>query len=457
MTLKHLICVGAYSGGDYSGEVRRLIKNSKGNNYKFTVAKNWISAVSYLSVGSFAALWLDWSLVKKNIRLFHKELHNLSPQTPIILIHQESIIPASLWRFHRHYFALVHKTKLAQKSQQIQENLIVYSQLLNEVPNRVKKKIRPNGLGPFVGNSLPMLDLYRKIAKVATTEFTVLITGESGTGKELVAKTIHELGPRKNKRFISINCAAIPDNLLESELFGYERGAFTDAVQSKPGKFERGDKGTVFLDEIGDMPMNLQTKLLRVLEERRIERLGGVEEIPVDIRLLAATNREIPALIKEGKFRPELHYRLNVIPIDLSPLEQRGDDLVLLILHLLARISDKNPGMAKGFKWKLIEGLGKIHFSGHVRELENILTRILFESNHAEKIDQILKDVTGGKPGNILNRTSNQDIIPIWKVEKLTIEQALIKLNGNITKTAKVLEISRTSLYRKLKEYNLES
>lgn len=455
--MNHLICQRRAAEKTNSKIIKELVDTITESGGKYTLTGNWVSAINYMTVERYDAFWLDFDVIKKDFDQFHKEIQKIKSSLPIILFHKEVIIPDLLFRIKSMLFSVISKKNLPQKIAPVMESLNNYIQFSNTLPSDINKEFRPNGFGPFIGNSSPMLNLYQMIVKVASTDLNVLITGETGTGKELVARTIHNLSDRKNERFISINCGAIPEPLLESELFGYEKGAFTDATQTKLGKFELGDKGTIFLDEIGDMPLNLQIKLLRVLEDHKIERLGGTEEKQVDIRLLAATNQDIGSLIEQKKFRSELHYRLNVIPIEISSLDKRGDDLVLLTLHIIGKLMTENPNLVESINWELIEGIKSVRFPGNVRELENVLTQIIFQSDQPELVDKILQNIHNDHAKIEQEEVEmNNGILPLWKIEKETIIRALQNLNGNISRASKMLEISRASLYRKIKKYNLE-
>ncbi len=454
--MNHLICRQPTDNQTHSKIINELVDKITESGGKYTLTGNWVSAINYMTIEHYDALWLDWVVVKRESEYFFKEILKIKSVPPIVLLHGETIIPNLFFRLCSMLFAVIQKTNLPQKIDPLFKKLTKYNTLLGDLPADVRKELKPNGFGPFIGNSIPMFDLYQMITKVSTTDLNVLITGDTGTGKELVARMIHSLSDRKNERFISINCAAIPENLLESELFGYEKGAFTDATKTKLGKFELGDKGTVFLDEIGDMPLNLQIKLLRVLEDHKIERLGGTEEKQVDIRLLAATNQDIESLIEQKKFRSDLHYRLNVIPIEICSLVKREDDVILLIFHFLGQLMEKSPEMVKSVDWNLINRLAMIHYSGNVRELENILIRIIFQSENPKLVDKTIRNIMLENERIEEKVEQNNGIIPLWQVEKQAIKRVLMQLNGNISKSSEILEISRASLYRKIKKYKLE-
>jgi len=329
----------------------------------------------------------------------------------------------------------------------------------------------------WIGESLSMQRIRTLVEKVAPTQSTVLITGESGTGKEVIAREIHRLSLRRNGPFVPVNLGGIPDTLVESELFGYERGAFTGADRRKEGMFEVASTGTLFLDEIGDMPIHLQVKLLRALQERKIQRLGGTSSIPIDVRIIAATNRNLESKVKEGTFREDLFYRLNVIRIHLPPLRERPEDIPLLAVHFLEKISRETGARVKQFSPEALEGLKNYPFPGNVRELENLVERACILSE-GETIR--LRDL--GFPetrGPVFNQSLAQSITPmnsdpsmppgesnslddtarpktLRDLEKEAIQEALRRNNGNRTRTALELGFTRRTLLNKIKEYGIE-
>lgn len=297
----------------------------------------------------------------------------------------------------------------------------------------------------LVAASPQMLKVCRTIEKVAPADVTTLLLGESGTGKEVLARALHETSPRASKRFIAINCAAIPENLLESELFGYEKGAFTGAIKQTIGKVECADGGTLFLDEIGDLPMPLQAKLLRFLQERVIERIGGRQEIPVDVRVVAATHRDLSQLIQEGTFREDLYYRFSEITIRIPPLRERQGDSVLIARAILDRVANENPRAArvKGFTKEAIAAIESYAWPGNVRELENRVKRaaIMADGNTITPEDLELTGLAE-KDQMPLNLRQVRD-----DAERNAIQRALFLYNGNVSKAAEVLGVSRPTLY----------
>ncbi len=325
----------------------------------------------------------------------------------------------------------------------------------------------------LIGSSDALDQVFKTIEKVSATPATVLITGESGTGKELVASALHNQSTRKDKPFIRINCAAIPRELIESELFGYEKGAFTGAVSSKPGRFELADEGTLFLDEIGEIPLEMQVKLLRALQESEFERVGGVTTTKVDVRLVAATNRDLQADIVEGRFREDLYYRLNVVPIELPPLRARTGDIPPLVEHFLEKYNErlgKTPPV-NNVSPGAMACLTAYDWPGNIRELENVIERaVLFAEGGLVTPDELADSIRnpGGDsvPEAEAESSSTEAPTPIGPlkeivrahtetIEKDLITRALEETGGNVTKAARRLAISRKSLQNKMKELGL--
>jgi DNA-binding NtrC family response regulator len=328
----------------------------------------------------------------------------------------------------------------------------------------------------IIGQSPSILDLYAVLDRVADTPTTVLITGESGTGKELVARALHESSSRRDKAFIKVNCAAIPKDLMESELFGYERGAFTGAVGSKPGRFELASGGTLFLDEIGSIPVEMQVKLLRALQESEFERVGGVRTIRVDVRLIAATNSDLKREIAQGSFREDLYYRLNVVPIPLPALRERATDIPLLVMHFIRKFNARLKKNVEGAEPATLLRLTQYPWPGNIRELENVIERaVLFCDGTALRFSDLPAEVQGSSaslelptstphpPASSSEPTSSspsdglkeQVKAAMSRLERELIVRALEQTSGNVTHAARLLKISRKGLQLKMKELGL--
>jgi len=305
----------------------------------------------------------------------------------------------------------------------------------------------------IVGESGRMIEVLSLVRRVAPSEATVLIRGESGTGKELIAKAIHYASTRASGPMIRVNCAALPETLLESELFGHEKGAFTGAVAARQGRFELAGKGTLFLDEIGDLPLPLQAKLLRVLQEREFERVGSSKPIRVDVRMLAATHRNLEALVKAGEFREDLYYRLNVVTVVLPPLRERREDLSLLMDHFLRRFAERNRKMIRGFTREARELLLRYDYPGNVRELENIVERAVVLTR-----DDVIGTTDLPLGTQTLEETESVEAnmpAAVEGVERRMIKTALARAGGVQTRAAEMLGITERALRYKLKKYGL--
>jgi nitrogen regulation protein NR(I) len=315
-----------------------------------------------------------------------------------------------------------------------------------------------------------MQEIFDIIDRVADTPSTILISGESGTGKELVSRALHEHSSRSCKPFIRIHCAAIPKDLIESELFGYEKGAFTGAVSRKPGRFELADEGTLFLDEIGEIPQEMQVKLLRALQEQEFERVGGIRTLKVDVRLIAATNQDLDSLVKDGRFREDLYYRLNVVPIRLPALRERKEDIPLLSEHIIKKYNERLKKNATAISDTAMNVLMAYNWPGNIRELENVLERMMLFAKadklefsdvpieireHAQPMESVINAATAAstqQPVGPLKELVKETTV---RLEQEFIIKALKETKGNVTRAAKILQISRKSLQNKMKEFGL--
>lgn len=322
---------------------------------------------------------------------------------------------------------------------------------LQEENRRLREAQTPAGLGGLLTRDPEMLRACRTIEKVAPTNATVMVLGESGTGKELLARGVHELSPRRKQRFVAINCAAIPENLLESELFGYEKGAFTGAAKQTIGKIETANKGTLFLDEIGDLPESLQAKLLRFLQERSIERLGGREDIPVDVRVVCATHQNLRALIGEGRFREDLYYRLAEIVVTVPPLRARAGDAVLLAQAFVLRFANEYKRSSMALLPDALRAIEQYAWPGNVREMENVIKRAVIMADgpaiRAADLDLASSPVHAEK----LNLRHVRD-----EAERQAVLRAVAHADGNLSQAADMLGISRPTLYDLMHRFGLK-
>ena len=341
---------------------------------------------------------------------------------------------------------------LALRKAEERENLRRENRALRE---EIRKE---NRFEDILAKSAPMLAIFRTIEKIADYKTTVLVTGESGVGKELVARALHQRGSRAGARFVAVNCGAIPENLLESELFGHKKGAFTDASSDRSGLFEEANGGTLFLDEIGELPLALQVKLLRVLEDERIRRLGDTRDIQVDVRIVAATHRDLLAETKAGRFREDLFYRLNVLHIAIPPLRQRREDIPLLIDHFVQRNNSRLRTEVEGLDAEARRLLYEYSWPGNVRELENTIERamVLCETNRITSQDLPERVREARDPVQMQLASGELSVKKTMRViEETLIRRALQKTKGNRTRAAEVLEISHRALLYKIKDYHI--
>lgn len=384
-----------------------------------------------------------------------QEIKRVSPHTIVIMMTAYGSIPSSVEAMRKGAFYY------ATKPLQIEELEILLQKAEEVYDLQSKVKWLSEELEKFtenfglIGTSTAMKDVFALIEKVKDIDSNVMITGESGTGKEAVARAIHNQGNRRTKKFQAVNCAAIPEKLLESELFGYDKGAFTGAYDSKLGLFVSANGGTLFLDEIGEMDISLQSKILRVLQERRVKPLGSTEEKQIDVRIIVATNRDLAKEVKEKRFREDLYYRLNVIPINLSPLRERMIDIPLLVQFYFNKISERMGKPISGITEEALDSLKTYSFPGNVRELQNIIERAiaLTSSSYIQKGD--LPDEMQAKHPVIINHK----LIPIYigetleEIERKVIIHNLAECEGNRRKTAQVIGMGERTIREKLKKY----
>jgi DNA-binding NtrC family response regulator len=327
---------------------------------------------------------------------------------------------------------------------------------LREQVRRLSEEVeRSRGDDDFIGESAPMRAVYDQIARVADSEASVLLCGESGTGKELAARALHRRSRRANGPFLAVNCAALPETLLESELFGHAKGAFTDARQARKGLFLQAEGGTLLLDEIGEIPPPLQPKLLRALEERRVRPVGGDHEVPFDVRLVAATNRDLQDAVKEGRFREDLFFRINVIQLELPPLRARGTDVLLLAQHFVDTFAQRSGKAVKGLSRAVAERLLSYHWPGNVRELRNAIEAAVALTRYEEiAVEDLPERIRAYRSSHVLVESENPtELVALGEVERRYILHVLRSAGGNKTLAARILGVGRKTLYRKLAAY----
>jgi two-component system response regulator AtoC len=379
-----------------------------------------------------------------------KRAKEISPSIEVIIVTAYGSIPTAITAMKEGAYDYIEKPFCPEKAELLIERLVEHQGLLEEnisLHQRLEERYRFENI---IAKSPKMQQVIEVIKVVAKSNATVLITGESGTGKELVARAIHSQSYRKDKPFIAVSCAALPESLLESELFGHEKGAFTGAHVQRRGKFEIANRGTLFLDEIGEMSANIQVHLLRVLEEKEFTRVGGNELIKVDVRVISATNKDMKKAVASGQFREDLYYRLNVVTIELPPLRERKEDVPLLAQHFLKKFAVENQKEITGFSPEASDFLLKYDWPGNVRELENAIERavILVKNSYIDAADmpqENLQLVQSAPVGKSLEEVEKEHILNILK-----------ESGGNYSKAARILGISRITLYNKAKAYGLD-
>jgi DNA-binding NtrC family response regulator len=433
--------------------------------YKTLEAADGAEAVQLLCDVIPALILLDWKMPKLGGEEFLRHIRT-DPRLaaiPVIVITAFGSSHSAIEAVRLGAYDFVTKPFDLEEIALTAKRALAHSSLnreLTELRAQVAGGSSAVGAGRLIGSSSPMMDVFKMIGKVAETDSTVLICGESGTGKELVAEAIHNYSQRKGKPFVVVNCAAIPENLLESELFGHEKGSFTGAIVRKAGRFEVADGGTIFLDEIAELPPNLQAKLLRVLQEHTFERVGSTEAIHGEFRVLAATNRDIEACVREQLFREDLLYRLNVVRITVPPLRERRSDIALLAEQFLRVYSEKNGFPAVGFSDDAILMLQTYSFPGNVRELENMVERAVLMARGRVVMPSHFPVNAGGSRGNDSNGNGLELLsLPFHKalaeLERHLIEKALRESKGNKTEAANRLQINRRLLYNKIEEHKI--
>lgn len=388
-----------------------------------------------------------------------EKLKQTKPEIPVIMISGHGTIKIAVEATKNGAFDFIEKPPDLNRLLTSVRNALKSGELIQE--NReIRKEL--HGSTDIIGESPAIIKVKKMIEKVAPSNSRVLITGENGTGKELVARAIHEKSKRASKKFVDVNCAAIPPDLLESELFGHEKGAFTGASSQRIGKFEQADGGTLFLDEIGDMSADSQAKVLRALQENQITRVGGTERIDVDVRVLSATNQDLHEQIENGGFREDLFHRLNVIPIHLPPLRERDNDITILAKWFLEQLSEREIVFAgKSFSDDALEILRKQPWSGNIRELQNVVERLALLSTEdeitAEDVEQLViqKKTQKNMLDDLLDQTDNFHKYK-EEAERLFLLKKLEKYDWNVSATAEAIDIQRSHIYNKMKKYDIE-
>ncbi len=432
--------------------------------YAVDTASSGEKAVKLILEKDFDLVLTDFRMKKANGIEVLEAVKEQNPITPVVLMTAYASAETAVEAMKKGAYDYISKPFNVEDMQLMVKNAIEKKTLADQnsyLKSALKEKF---GFENFIGSSASMQKIFKLIEKVADSNATILIGGESGTGKELVAKAIHFNGGRKNYPFVSINCGAVPENLLESELFGHEKGAFTGADSSKVGLMETASKGTFFLDEVGEAPLSIQVKLLRVLQEKEITRVGGNKTIGIDLRIVAASNVELAKAVKNKTFREDLYYRLNVIPIELPPLRERVEDIPLLINHFINKYNEDRPEENKiqGIHPDALRLMEQYSWPGNVRELENVIERaVVLEAEDTIQVSSLPEAVSGTtEPSSEVMLPSNDQPVDLEKtldqIEKKMLSGALDQSNGIINKAAKQLNLSFRSMRYRIQKHKLK-
>ncbi|MCX7698265.1 MAG: sigma-54 dependent transcriptional regulator [Candidatus Goldbacteria bacterium] len=431
-------------------ELRNILKESLDeNDYSVFICENGEDAINLINERYFDVIITDLKLPEKDGLEVLAAAKQKNPNTEVIVITAYGTIDKAVTAIKKGASEFLTKPLSLEYLKMLVSKVISNRKIRDE--NIYLKNLTR---GKIIGISDKIKEILQFVEKVADTDATVLITGESGTGKELIAEEIHYKSARKDFPLIKVNCAALAPGVLESELFGHEKGAFTDALYLKRGRFELADKGTIFLDEIAELPLNLQVKLLRVLQDKSFERVGGEKNIKVDVRLIVATNRDLKQEVKEGRFREDLYYRFNVVEINMPALRERKEDIPLLVDYFLKKYADLAKFKVRGISKEAIEKLMSYDYPGNIRELENIIQRILVTAkSEVINVDDIPYEITNFiekdyKKAGLVQRVN--------EYEKNIIISVLNQTKGNKVEAAKILKITRPTLLAKMKKYKIK-
>lgn len=464
---------------DDEESIRFVLKKAmEKKGYAVEIAEDGIQALEKIKGGRYSLILMDIMMPGENgLEILSK----VATTTPIIIMTAQDTMKNAVEAMKRGAYDYISKPFDIDELNILAARAIDAWKLAREVAE-LKKEIKGKYAagGEIIGKSDSMKQLYKLIGKVAASDLTILIQGESGTGKELIARAVHYHSNRSSGPFIAVNCSAIPRDLLESEFFGHEKGAFTGAHEKKIGKFEVAEGGTLFLDEIGDMPINLQAKILRVIQEKEFERVGGNRPVPADVRIIAATNQELENAIREGRFRDDLYYRLNVVPIVVPPLRERKTDIPILVEHFLRRFRDELDVEEKTMTSEAMKVIYSYDWPGNVRELENTVKRAMVMSSGSKILPEDLPGAVFGEAhvksgrfkslddlweeklktfvdkGDCLKMKGLYDLI-IKQVERPLLRFVLEKTNGNQVKASEILGINRNTLRKKLTELEMDA
>lgn len=430
----------------------------RNEGYQITDTGSGNEGLRLVQNGNYDAVITDLRMPEVDGMNILKASKQTSPSTQVVMITAYATVHTAIEAMKEGAYDYLTKPFSMEELLLMLNRILTYKKLEEE--NIYLKEQIEGRFKEIIGKSEKIQAMFEEIDIISGTDTTVLIYGESGTGKELIAQAIHNRSPRKDGRLIKVHCGALPETLLEAELFGYEKGAFTGAIKQKMGRFELAHKGTLFLDEIGDISPTIQMKLLRVVQERQFERVGGTETIDVDVRIICATRKDLKQEVQKGNFREDLYYRLNVVPIIVPPLRERREDILFLIEHFLKKFSKEMKRPIKGLSPKAKELLIRYHYPGNVRELENAIERAMAMGRGDEIQPWVLPEEIRGIEGVINTESAIKEAFgPLKKAvegfEREYINRVLEQVGGNKTKAAEVLGISRKTLWEKCKAYGV--
>ncbi len=432
----------------------------EGENYEVVTASDGVAGLSFVEKDIFDLVITDMKMPKVDGFEVLKKIKEVSPETIVIMITAFGTTESAVEAMKLGAYDYINKPFNIDEIRLIVKKAIEKKRLSEELSVLRQKVETTYALENIIGRSPKMQELFKLIPRIAQSNSNVLIIGESGSGKELFANAVHNLSNRKNKNFVAINCAAFPEGLLESELFGHMKGAFTGAMYNKQGLFEIADGGSLFLDEIGEMPINLQVKLLRVLENGTFRRVGGTNDIKVDVRIISATNKDLKEEIEAGRFREDLYYRLNVVPLKIPPLRERKEDIPLLVNHFLKKLSASSKKVAP----EAMKIMMDYQWKGNVRELENVIERIVLLSDKEEIVPADLPSEMKTHPVERKNTKEIPELTDegvdvekiIEDIEKRYLLEALEKAGGVKMEAAKLLNLSFRSFRHRLQKYGIK-
>jgi DNA-binding NtrC family response regulator len=447
---------------DDEPHIPRLVTALLGEGYRVEPARSAAEALARLEDTPFDVVLTDLAMPEMDGIELIRRARRRDPDTPFVVLTAQGSIETAVTAMREGAFDYLRKTAGADELRAAVDRASQHGNLAREVRRLRDEVERARGAGEIVGSSPIMRQLLALVQRVAASDASVLILGESGTGKELLARTIHRQSERRDGPFVAFDCSALAPSLLESELFGHERGAFTGAARARRGLFREAHGGTLFLDEIGDIAPEVQNKLLRVLQEREIKPVGGDTFVKVDTRILAATNKDLKALVARGAFREDLYWRLAVVPIEVPPLRERRDDLPLLATHILARRRPSAPGRRypSRLSTEALTRLAAYSWPGNIRELENVLSRAAILCDGDEIRPDDLPPLAGGGDAPAERAAEGKPLKEIVSdavrvVERQALRDALSRTGGSPTKAARLLGISRASFYNKMKEHGI--